>query len=255
MTTKRTLQSLLIISILLGGLALPATAARAWSGACGSYITVEAGDTLQSIAAACGTTVNAILAANPAIGTQPAPGQVLLVPGIGSSTASSTPQAVATYVVQQGDTLGGIALIYGITLSQLLAVNPQITNPSLIFPGQVINLPASTGATATPVPSGTPVSSSLFGRLTVAEGHGLRVRTGPGLNNPEILSPFVSAVKFTSWQYRKSSLTTDPTGFVWVQVVLNPMSGFSTGWILTRDSLGNYFTRPNLGPKITPNDP
>ncbi len=255
MTTKRTLQSLLIIGVLLGGLALPVTAARAWSGACGGNVTVEAGDTLQSIAATCGTTVNAILAANPGIGTQLSPGQVLLVPGIASSTASGTPLAVATYVVQQGDTLGGIALIYGITLSQLLAVNPQITNPSVIFPGQVINLPASAGATATPVPTGTAVSSSLYGRLTVTEGHGLRVRTGPGLNNPEILSPFVSAVKFTNWQYRKASLTTDPTGFVWVQVVLNPMSGFSTGWILTRDSLGNYFTRPNLGPKITPNDP
>ncbi len=255
MATKRTLQSVLIIGILLGGLALPLTAARASSGACGGYLTVEAGDTLQSIAATCGTTVNAILAANPGLTTPLFPGQVLLVPGNTSPTASATAQAGATYVVQQGDTLGGIALIYGLTLSQLLAANPQITNPSLIFPGQIINLPASAGATATPVPAGTPVSSSLYGRLTVTEGHGLRVRTGPGLNYPEILSPFVSAVKFTNWQYRKASLTTDPTGFVWVQVVLNPMSGYSTGWILTRDSLGNYFTRPNLGPKITPNDP
>jgi hypothetical protein len=133
----------------------------------------------------------------------------------------------------------------------LLALNPQISNPSVIYPGQVINLPASGGATATPSPSG----SSLYGYLQVTYGHGLRVRTGPGITYPEILSPFVSAVKFTSWQYRKASLTTDASGFVWVQVLLNPASGYATGWILTRDSLGDYFTRPNLGAKITPNDP
>ncbi len=246
MSTKRILQSVLIIGVLAGGLALPVTAARAWSGSCGGYITVEAGDTLQSIAATCGTTVSAILAANPGITSPLSPGQVLLVPG-----ASSTPQAARTYVVQPGDTLSGIAFANGITLSQLLAVNPQISNPSVIYPGQVINLPAAAGSTATPSPTG----SSGYGFLQVTYGHGLRVRTGPGLNYPEILSPFVSAVKFTNWQYRKDSLTTDPTGFVWVQVVLNPLSGYSTGWILTQDSLGDYFTRPNIGPKITPNDP
>ncbi len=256
MTTKRILQSILLIAVLAGGLALPITAARAMSGTCGGYVTIEAGDTLQSIAATCGTTVDAILAANPGANTQPSPGQMLLVPGA-TSTASATPtptstlQAGSTYIVQQGDTLGGIAFMAGITLSQLLAVNPQIANPSLIYAGQVINLPGSSGATATPSPS----ALSQYGRLVVTYGHGLRVRTGPGTNFPEILSPFVSAVKFSNWAYRKASLTTDATGFVWVQIVLNPASGYSTGWILTRDSLGDYFTRPNLGPKIMPNDP
>lgn len=52
---------------------------------------------------------------------------------------------VGTYVVQKGDTLSGIASRFGITLSQLLALNPQITNPNLIYPGQVINVPVKFG--------------------------------------------------------------------------------------------------------------
>jgi len=46
-----------------------------------------------------------------------------------------------TYTVIRGDTLWHIARIHGLTLQELLAVNPQITNPNLIFPGQVINIP------------------------------------------------------------------------------------------------------------------
>jgi LysM repeat protein len=49
----------------------------------------------------------------------------------------------ATYVVQQGDTLSGIAQSFGISLADLEAANPQITNPDLIFPGQVINIPGT----------------------------------------------------------------------------------------------------------------
>ena len=48
---------------------------------------------------------------------------------------------VTTYIVQPGDTLSGIAERFGISLSDLEKANPQITNPNLIFPGQVINIP------------------------------------------------------------------------------------------------------------------
>ena len=38
----------------------------------------------------------------------------------------------------QGDTLWGIAGRYGVTLSALIAANPQIKNPNLIYPGQKV---------------------------------------------------------------------------------------------------------------------
>jgi spore coat assembly protein SafA len=46
-----------------------------------------------------------------------------------------------TYVIQPGDTLFFIAGRFGVTVEDILAANPQITNPDLIFPGQIIEIP------------------------------------------------------------------------------------------------------------------
>lgn len=45
------------------------------------------------------------------------------------------------YTVQRGDYLSLIARRFGTTVSAILKLNPQITNPSLIFPGERIVLP------------------------------------------------------------------------------------------------------------------
>ncbi|MEL1134949.1 LysM peptidoglycan-binding domain-containing protein [Desulfitobacterium sp. THU1] len=49
-----------------------------------------------------------------------------------------------TYIVQAGDTLYLIAQRFNTTVNAILALNTQITNPNLIFPGQVINIPSQT---------------------------------------------------------------------------------------------------------------
>ena len=274
MISKRIFQSIVIIAILAVALA-SAGAVSAWSG-CASYITVQLGDTLNSIAAACGTTAQAIQAANPGLGWWLYPGQVLYIPTGTSSPSAYYPGQTtgATYVIQWGDTLGGIAIMYRVSISDILAVNPQIWNANLIYPGQVIYLPASayypsgyysptpypsTYYTPTPYPSTyypTPYYSSGYSNLRVTYGKGLLVRTGPGITYSEIKSPLVSAVKYSHWQYRDGSLTVDSIGFYWVEITLpQTVNGYSTGWILVRDSLGNFFTQPNLGPKFNPRDP
>jgi LysM repeat protein len=48
--------------------------------------------------------------------------------------------AFQTYMVKAGDTLNGIAQKFGTTVSALLDLNPDITNPDRIFVGQVINI-------------------------------------------------------------------------------------------------------------------
>jgi spore coat assembly protein SafA len=104
---------------------------------------VQPGDTLSVIARRFGITLQQLLAANPQI-TDPNkifPGQRINIP------VDTTPPSV--YIVQPGDTLYLIARRFGITLDQLLAANPQITDPSRIFPGQRINIPTG------PPPSGT----------------------------------------------------------------------------------------------------
>jgi spore coat assembly protein SafA len=98
---------------------------------------VHQGDTLSGIAESFGVSLPALEAANPRI-TNPNlifPGQVILIP--------VTPPAPGTYVVQSGDTLSGIAEKFGVSLSALEAANPQVSDPNLIFPGQVLNLPGA----------------------------------------------------------------------------------------------------------------
>jgi spore coat assembly protein SafA len=45
------------------------------------------------------------------------------------------------YIVEKGDTLWKIAKAYNISLDSLIAANPQIADPNLIYTGSVINIP------------------------------------------------------------------------------------------------------------------
>jgi len=141
MATKRIFQLIVVAAILAASFASTG-GVLAWSG-CASYITVQWGDTLSGLAALCGTTVEAIRAANPGLGYWVYAGQGLYIPtGYTSAPVYYPTYYGGTYVVQYGDTLGKIAARSGVSVSDILAVNPQIWNASLIYTGQVITLPA-----------------------------------------------------------------------------------------------------------------
>ena len=60
------------------------------------------------------------------------------------------------YTVKSGDTLWDIARAHGVSLQSLIAANPQIANPDLIYPGQKINIPGGGGNVNQPQgPNGT----------------------------------------------------------------------------------------------------
>lgn len=96
----------------------------------GTYY-VQKGDTLRNIASRWGTTVDAILKANPQI-TNP---NVIYV-----GQAITIPAGASSYIVQKGDTLRIIANKFGTTVDALLKLNPNIKNQNLIYVGQVINV-------------------------------------------------------------------------------------------------------------------
>ncbi|AUS96893.1 hypothetical protein CDQ84_01945 [Clostridium thermosuccinogenes] len=50
-------------------------------------------------------------------------------------------QTAKTHTVQPGDTMWKIAVKYQVGISEIIASNPQIKNPALIYPGQKINIP------------------------------------------------------------------------------------------------------------------
>lgn len=111
--------------------------------ACDPLYTVQRGDTLSSIARQCETTLNALLRANPQI-TNPSrifPGEQIYLPG---ATFIDPDTGKPVYIVKSGDTMSAIAVRFDTTLATLLKLNPQITNPRLIFAGQRLNLPSGT---------------------------------------------------------------------------------------------------------------
>lgn len=99
---------------------------------------VQPGDTLTIISRRFGTTVAGIMDINPQI-TNPDviyTGQIINIP----TTAAPAPGR-NRYVVQPGDTLTIISRRFSTTLNEVIRVNPQISNPDVIYPGQIINLP------------------------------------------------------------------------------------------------------------------
>lgn len=50
--------------------------------------------------------------------------------------------AAQSHKVVPGDTMWKIAVKYQVGLSEIIEANPQISNPELIYPGQIIKIPA-----------------------------------------------------------------------------------------------------------------
>ncbi len=125
---------------------------------------VQPGDTLFIISLKFGVSQAALISANGI--TNPNlifVGQRLIIPSAGSGSGSGSGSTGAgTYVVQRGDTLFRIALKFGVSQASIMSAN-GIANPNLIYVGQVLTLPGTSGG-ATPAPTsppatGTPVPS------------------------------------------------------------------------------------------------
>lgn len=55
--------------------------------------------------------------------------------------------AATSHTVKSGDTMWKIAVQYEVGLSEIKNANPQISNPDLIYPGQVLNIPTTSSST------------------------------------------------------------------------------------------------------------
>ena len=158
-------------------------------GGSGGNVTVRSGDTLSAIAERNGVSLSALIAANPQIKNPNLiyPGQTVHLPG-GASGANG---GGGNVTVRSGDTLSGIAAQNGVSLSSLIAANPQIKNPNLIYPGQTVHLPGgaapsggSSGARDYTVRSGDTLSG-------IADRHGVSlsslIAANPQIGNPNLI--------------------------------------------------------------------
>ena len=105
--------------------------------------TVKRGDTLSEIAKRYGTTVNEIANLNNISNTNLIYiGQYLIIPTTSNAQVSTS----TTYTVKSGDTLSGIANMFGTTYQKLAEIN-GISNPNKIYPGQVLKVTGSVSNT------------------------------------------------------------------------------------------------------------
>jgi murein DD-endopeptidase MepM/ murein hydrolase activator NlpD len=128
---------------------------------------IRSGETLAEIAIRYNTTVDGIATSNGI--SNPSriyPGQVLTIPSPGAVARDYPAQSATTHTVQQGDTLGRIALRYGVTVTALATAN-GITNPARIYAGQVLSIPSASAGTAS-----TLYASYGPGLCSAQAGHG-----------------------------------------------------------------------------------
>ncbi|MBA2255483.1 MAG: LysM peptidoglycan-binding domain-containing protein [Chloroflexi bacterium] len=79
-------------------------------------------------------------------------------PTVTPSPSTPVPATPQVYIVKRGDTFSGIASRFNLTLDELKAANPQITNINALRVGDRINIPdpfASPSAGASDIPSPT----------------------------------------------------------------------------------------------------
>ena len=174
----RFISFVLALAIMAGGFAFSPSAQAA--EVCQAYHTVQPGENLFRISLRYGTTIGALQALNNVPNASLIyAGQRLCVAGTpGGNTpppSNPTTPTQTTYTVQRGDTLYSIAPRFGVTTTLLAQAN-NLANPSLIYVGQVLNIPAGPGQPTNndvvlPAPP-----SYVIARTTV------NLRTGPGFN-------------------------------------------------------------------------
>lgn len=96
-----------------------------------------------------------------------------------TGTCTKTVTTTVSYTVVSGDSLSAIASRRGVTLAALLAVNPAITNPNVIYVGQAVLIP-STGTVQTPCGSASTPTTAPTTRPTRGRA-GRANETGDGI--------------------------------------------------------------------------
>ena len=148
----------------------------------GTTYVVRWGDTLSSIAAQFGVTVEAIKSANGLSSDTILVGQQLIIPSAPAPSAPAPGGSTTIHIVQPGETLFRIALRYNTTVEAIAQAN-GISNPWFIYPGQQLTVPLGPTGSVPPSPRRTYVVQLGDTLYTIALRFNTTVETLMVLNN------------------------------------------------------------------------
>jgi LysM repeat protein len=113
------------------------------------------------------------------------------------AAGAPTPGEGSDYVVQNGDSLSGIADRFGVPVAAIMAAN-KLDNPDFVFVGQRLTIPS--GDTTAAAPTATPIASSVNTGITVTavEGAGTLATEVANVGNDSDL-----AVNLQGWRLER----------------------------------------------------
>ena len=168
--------------------------------------TIKSGDTLWDIAVNNGTTVDALMQDNNLSSHLIYPGDKLNY----SSSSSSSVEKLAQvkndgyYTIALGDTLGTVADKFGTSVDNLVEIN-NLSNPHLVYVGQVIKVDGNAAPKATPaVAQAAPVQAAPVQAAPVA-----RVQAAP-VAQTKVAAPAAQTKAAAPAAQTKAAATTAP---------------------------------------------
>lgn len=132
------------------------------------------------------------------------------------TTGAAAPAEGTDYVVQNGDSLSGIADRFGVPVAAIMAAN-KLDNPDFVFVGQRLTIPSG-DTTAVVVPTATPIASTVNTgiRVTAVEGAGELASEVINIGNDSDL-----AVNLQGWRLEREG----GPAYTFGNVLLFPGSG------------------------------
>lgn len=114
------------------------------------------------------------------VGGEPAP-----APSPAPAPVPAPQPSGSDYVVKSGDTMWAIATAHGLALARLIQLNPQIANPNLIYPGEVVHVSGAPAQVVYTVVSGDTLSG-IAAKYNTTYQHLAAIN---GIANPNLIYP------------------------------------------------------------------
>jgi LysM repeat protein len=129
-----------------------------------------------------------------------------------------------TYIVLPGDTIEGIADLCGTTVEAILSINPEISDPDNLYPGQIIRMPDVESVLETIVAIAPICGLPETNLLVVGSGfpQNTTIQLGIGQKNLE--------------QNRIGEVTSDQFGRIDTSVILPSEAQPGTTWVVTAET-------------------